>query len=112
MSDKHYLDEWVQCDIAGGKVLIRCCRIGKPVGDVYNVTFACKGLDGETKWKRCPRALKPDCLMVKLHEDLKPYIEKRRQERQERTTKMAASLLTYIMFRKQMKERGIEIGRT
>ena len=105
MNDQNYHDEWIQCGIADEKVLIRCVRHGKPVGDRYKVAFACKGTDGNTKWKKCSRALEPDCLMVTLHETLEVFIK---EERQKRQGMMTESLLTYIAFKKGMEERGID----
>ena len=90
--EKDYIDVEIMCSSVGHKVTIRCTREG---------VIVCK-----YPWQKCkPRKGSPDrdhCLMTRLIEDVPKEVERMRKEQGEALQK---ALLTWLVFKRQMKKR-------
>jgi len=107
MDKSNYQDEWMMCAFVKQKVLIRITRIGKPDRKgLYPFTLVCKGADGKTKWQRCTNKLQQDCLIVTVRKGVMDVVNERLEERKKRSEFITRSLLTWVMFKKQMEERN------
>ena len=95
-AQKGYLDVEVTCGAVGEKVTIRCTKQG---------VIVCK-----YPWQKCkPRKENSDrdhCLMTAFIEDIPKEVGRMKREQQESMTK---SLMTWLVFKKQLDKRGIEL---
>ena len=91
-----YMDVEITCPAVGEKVTIRCTREG---------IIVCK-----YPWQKCePRKENSDrdhCLMTTFIEDVPEEVKRMKKEQQESMTK---SLMTWLVFKKQLDKRGIEL---
>ena len=94
MTEKDFIDEVLQCSVENKEITIRCTADG---------VISCIG------WQRCEsKRFQPermDCLMNKFIVEVPKEVERMKKERDDY---MLGSMISYMLFQKELKKRGIE----